>query len=185
MRTSKDRQRIACLVEELGSLVPNAREGLPLDVFYLVSRLTPLVNVDLLIQNEQQETLLVWRHDEFYHGWHIPGGIIRFKEVAANRIRAVAASELGATVEATPEPIAIHEKLNHERELRSHFISLLYRCKLTSMPDEQLRCRDGKSPVHGQWAWHLDCPADLIAAHAIYRPFLAGTKESDPDHDAD
>jgi colanic acid biosynthesis protein WcaH len=32
-------------------------------------------------------TLLTWRDDEsFGAGWHVPGGIIRYKETAADRI---------------------------------------------------------------------------------------------------
>ena len=79
--------------------VRNANEGLPLDVFYFISQLTPLINVDLLVKNSQGQVLLTWRDDQF-HGpaWHIPGGIIRFKERIETRIAKVAQSELGAKV---------------------------------------------------------------------------------------
>ena len=67
---------IAALEAEIG----DPRHGLPEEVFRLVSRLTALINVDLLIQDEGRRTLLTWRDDEFYGaGWHIPGGIIRYK----------------------------------------------------------------------------------------------------------
>ena len=82
------------LVRQLGCLVFDSKQGIPTDLFYFVSRMTPLVNVDLLIRDEGGRTLLIWRDDEFYHGWHIAGGIIRFKERAADRIAAVAALEL-------------------------------------------------------------------------------------------
>jgi len=66
-------------------------------VFALVSRVTPLVNVDLLIKDEQRRTLLTWRDDEFFGaGWHVPGEIIRYKESAADRIRTCARLELEA-----------------------------------------------------------------------------------------
>ena len=59
-----------------------------------------MINVDLLIRDDTDRTLLTWRHDAFYGpGWHVPGGIIRFKESAANRIAAVAQGELGTKVE--------------------------------------------------------------------------------------
>ena len=52
--------------------------------------LTPLVNVDLLIKDSGR-TLLTWRDDEFYGpGWHIPGGILGFKERALDRLAKVA-----------------------------------------------------------------------------------------------
>lgn len=69
---------------------PDPRSGLPEVVFLLMTRLTPMVNVDLLIQDPTGRTLLTW-WDDSYHGagWHIPGGIIRLKETAAQRIAAV------------------------------------------------------------------------------------------------
>jgi len=160
------------LVEELSSRIPDSRKGLPSDLFYFISRLTPMLNVDLFIQNEEKQTLLVWRDDSFYKGWHIAGGIIRFKELAADRIKAVAASELGATVSADSEPLAIHEKINCERDVRGHFVALLYRCRLTSPLDEARRCTNPESPVHGQWKWHSNCPDNLLSSHEVYRRYF-------------
>ena len=70
--------------------VNNAKDGLPTDVFYFVSQLTPLINVDLLVKNKSGQVLLTWRDDRFYGpAWHIPGGIIRFKEKIEDRIEKV------------------------------------------------------------------------------------------------
>jgi len=67
--------------------IGDPRQGLPEELFLFVSELTPMINVDLLIKNDRNETLLTWRADNFYGpGWHIPGGIIRFKESASSRI---------------------------------------------------------------------------------------------------
>ena len=161
--------RIQQLVRELEELFPDSRAGLPNELFFLVSRLTPLVNVDLFIQNEQRATLLTWRADAFYTGWHVPGGIIRFKELAADRIRAVARSELGASVEADAKPFDVSEKRHAERDVRGHFISMIYHARLTSPLDAALACTDLDAPRHGQWAWHRRCPERLIPQHAIYR----------------
>ena len=85
------------VIEVLSSSIKDSREGLPKEVFLFISKLTPIVNVDLLIQDERKRTLLTWRDDGFYApGWHIPGGIIRFKESTATRIQAVGRQELGA-----------------------------------------------------------------------------------------
>ncbi len=161
--------RLRYLVREIEGLFADAREGLPDDLFYLVSRLTPLVNVDLLIQNPERETLLTWRDDPFHTGWHIPGGIIRFKERAVDRIRAVACLELGATADPDPEPFEVHERQHRDRDVRGHFISLIYRTRLISGPEPLLACPDVSRPRHGQWAWHRSCPSLLISAHSVYR----------------
>lgn len=132
-----------------------------------------MVNVDLLIKNVSNETLLTWREDEYYGpGWHVPGGIVRFKETIAARISAVAMSELGASVEFGKEPLAMNEIMNAARDTRGHFISLLYECVLTSPLDQALEYKTG--PVrNGQWSWHAGCPANLIRVHEVYRTFIA------------
>lgn len=160
-------------IAEIRSSVPDARKGLPQDVFFMVSRLTPMCNVDLLIRNQLGECLLTWRADNFYGpGWHIPGGIIRFKERWEDRIKAVAAGELGTTVDFDPVPINVLQAVNTERDTRGHFISLLFNCTLTGplCPDREFK--SGK-PLNGEWAWHKGCPEDILPIHGkLYGPFL-------------
>jgi ADP-ribose pyrophosphatase YjhB (NUDIX family) len=159
----------------LDQLAGDARTGLPEDLFLFVSRVTPLVNVDLLIQDQDptrgRGTLLTWRNDQFYGaGWHIPGGIIRYKETAHQRIQEVARGELGASVEFDPAPLTVVESMSRERN-RGHFISLLYLCRLTSPLDPHRQALTDP-PEPGAWRWHTDPPPDLLEAHKIYQPFL-------------
>jgi ADP-ribose pyrophosphatase YjhB (NUDIX family) len=134
-----------------------------------------MVNVDLLIRDEPGRTLLTWRHDAFYGpGWHVPGGIVRFKESFATRIAAVAAGELRAEVRFGPEPLCIHQIVNPTRDVRGHFVSLLYACTLASPPDEGRRF-DPAAPRNGHWAWHRRCPDGLIPVHEIYRGHIDGS----------
>lgn len=78
------------IIDILESYIQNPANGLPKELFLFVSRITPLINVDLLIKNEHGHTLLTWRNDAYYHGWHVPGGVIRYKEAIAERVKAVA-----------------------------------------------------------------------------------------------
>ena len=156
----------------LDQLTPDPTAGLPEDLFLFISRITPLVNVDLLIQDDAHRTLLTWRSDGHYpDGWHIPGGIIRYKESAHQRIHQVARHELGASVEFDPAPIAVTESIGRERN-RGHFISLLYRCRLNSPPDPQLQALTDP-PAPGAWRWHAGPPPDLLQVHDPYKPFMA------------
>lgn len=160
------------LVRRLESLIPDPRRGLPEEVFLLVSRLTPLVNVDLLIQDPALGTLLTWRDDAFFPaGWHVPGGIIRFKETAATRILAVAEGELGVRVEFDPSPLAITEGVNAGSHSRGHFISFLYRCRLITPLAERRRFQPER-PLPDSWMWHKTFPANMIPGHDIYRRFF-------------
>jgi colanic acid biosynthesis protein WcaH len=164
-------------IEAIESATGDPRRGLPDEVFSLVTRLTPMANVDLLIRNrnDRTQTLLTWRDDGLYFGWHVPGGIIRFKERMADRIAEVARLELGVPVTIKRGPVAVNEIIHVERHTRGHFIAFLFECELNTEPDEALRY-DGGAPKHGQWAWHSRCPADIIASHEMYRRIL--------DHDA-
>ena len=160
------------ILSALEAWAPEPAAGLPEELFLLFSRFMPLVNVDLLVQDERRGTLLTWREDEFYGpGWHVPGGIIRYKETAEDRIRATARRELGADVAFDAEPMAVEQSIDPHRRERGHFISLVYRCRLMGPPDPGLKYVAGE-PRRDQWAWHKACPPDLIAAQASYRRFF-------------
>ncbi|MFB3918638.1 MAG: NUDIX domain-containing protein [Candidatus Velamenicoccus archaeovorus] len=159
-------------IHALDGLAGNPTAGLPENLFLFVSRVTPMVNVDLLIRNERRETLLTWRDDAFHGpGWHIPGGIIRYKEKFRDRIAAVAKQELGAEITYDPSPLMISEIILPERRNRAHFISILFSCHLVSGPDDRLACTQ-QAPKTGEWKWHLRCPEDLIDVHRRYVTFF-------------
>jgi ADP-ribose pyrophosphatase YjhB (NUDIX family) len=160
-------------IHTLDELCGDPRGGLPEELFLFISRVTPLVNVDLLIQDPERGTLLTWRSDRHHGaGWHVPGGIIRYQETAHRRISEVARQELGAAIDFDPDPIAVMESIDRESRggNRGHFISLLYRCRLRSAPDPGLKAGDPPQP--GSWRWHARPPEDLLKVHDMYRRFL-------------
>jgi len=147
-------------------------QGVPHDLFVFLTRIVPIINVDLLIRDDRLGTLLTWRDDEYYGpGWHLPGGVIRYKETFDARIRLTARRELGAEVSFEPEPIAVIQAIQPMRRERGHFISLLYRCRLLGPLHEGQR-HNPADPRPEQWAWHLACPQDLIPEQEPYRRFL-------------
>ena len=163
---------IADAIAVLDRHVPNPSNGLPDEVFYYISKTTPLVNVDLLIKNENGCILLAWRNDPIAGtGWHIPGGIIRFKETFEQRIQKVAQLEVGVDdIQFDPTPLAINQIILDNHEIRGHFISILYDCFLstTFMPENRGLSNIGP----GYLMWHDSCPDDLLKFHEIYREFL-------------
>jgi colanic acid biosynthesis protein WcaH len=163
---------ISALIAELEQLAAPPEAGLGEELFLLVSRLTPMINVDLLIKDATGHTLLTWRDDEFYGpGWHVPGGIIRYRESFADRIHAVARNELKTSVSFEKTPIAIHEVISPAAQARGHHISMLYRCHLQGPLDETLRFTPG-APMAGQWEWHGVCPGNLIPEQSGYAAFM-------------
>ena len=166
---------LSTLLDRVSLLVADPKAGLPQQLFYFVSSVTPMVNVDLLIKNKKGQTLLTWRADRF-HGpaWHIPGGIIRFKEGIGDRLEKVAHSEIGCGVRFSRSPIDVRGLINTERDVRGHFISLLYLCELQGEPNPTMRA-SGAEPSAGQWAWHDTAPNNLIKVHEVFRQFIDDT----------
>ena len=152
--------------------IKDPTHSLPEDIFLLVSRITPLINVDLLIKNDNGETLLTWRGEgeTTKPGWHVPGGIVRFKETIADRVHAVAKNELGTKVSFENNPLAINEIMLKQIN-RGHFISLLYSCQLLEEPDPNKKFKDG-TPNLGEWSWHEQSPELLISTHSIYKKYF-------------
>ena len=162
---------IADAIKVLDKNVKNPSDGLPDDVFYYISRNTPLVNVELLIKDEKNRTLLSWRDDQYCgQGWHIPGGIVRFKETLITRVKKVAETEIGTSVAYATSPVAIKEIILNDRVIRGHFISFLYKCFLSStfIPENK-----GIPPFSaGYLKWHDSCPDDLLKIHDVYREYI-------------
>jgi ADP-ribose pyrophosphatase YjhB (NUDIX family) len=177
-RKSVSSTEIQKAIETLQAAIGCAKDGLPESVFLFVSSLTPMVNVDLLVRDPEGRTLLTWRHDEFYGpGWHIPGGIIRFKEHVATRIALVAADELGVRVNFEPIPLCTLEMFNSTRDIRGHFISQLFACTLASELDKTRQFKTD-APRHGDWAWHNVAPKNLLNVQEQYRIYINAVQYS-------
>lgn len=163
---------MAALIHQIESHIDTRADGLPEELFLFVSRITPLVNVDLLIQDDSKRTLLTWRSDRFFGpGWHVPGGVIRHKERAADRIHAVARLELGAAVTFDAASILVAESISPGLRDRGHAVSLLYRCRLAGALDPGRRYAPD-APLPGQWLWHEHCPENLIREQRAYAVFM-------------
>jgi len=164
------------LIEKIELNIKNPSKGLPDDIFYLVGRLTPYINVDLLVKNDLGQTLLSWRDETSFNnsvgsGWHIPGGIIRFQETISERIREVALNEMGAKLAYhSDQPISVNQILDYKAKNRSHFISLLYKCKLED--NYQINNNGLKEGEIGFLKWHTGVPENLLRNHHIYKKYL-------------
>lgn len=150
----------------------NPEEGLPEELFLFVSSIMPLVNVDLLIKDETDRVLLSWRDDEFTGiGWHLPGGILRFKDSLEKRIQIVAQEELCYFESMHPKLIQFDQNISpHNFDIRSHFISFLFDCQISSSFIPINKNLKYKEP--GYVMWHKKCPEDLIECQNNYRKFI-------------
>jgi ADP-ribose pyrophosphatase YjhB (NUDIX family) len=145
------------------------KKGLPDNIFYFVGRMTPFINVDLLIKCPDYGTILTWREDKFTgKGWHIPGGIIRFKEKIEYRIKKTGQSELGVKIKNFKGPIVINEIFANQRD-RSHFISMLFQCYLSKK--ETIRLLE-ITKSNKNIKFFKTKPKNLLNWHKIYSKFI-------------
>lgn len=151
--------------------IKDPKKGLPEEVFLFVTELTPMVNVDLLIKDEKGRILLAWRDDKLSgRGWHIPGGIIRYKELFESRVEQVAINEIGTIVNYNPKPIDINQIIIPNQNTRGHFISLLYDCQLSSdyiLPNKKKNESDA-----GFLKWYKNYPSNFLEVQKIYKKYF-------------
>lgn len=145
------------------------KKDLPEKEFLDISKKTPLINVDLLIQNEVGEVLLSWRDDEYCGtGWHIPGGIIRHGETLRERLELTALRELKRLPVFEGAPCKITEIFN-EQEYRNHFISLLYKGRCNRNEINTVSIESSHQP--GDLSW-FDYFPGLVYSQAPYERYM-------------
>lgn len=164
-------------IELLRNININPNEGLPEELFLLVSGLVPLPNVDLLIVNDKKQILLSRRNDGYFEkSWHIPGGCLRFNESFEERIRKTALAELGSIVYFDSEPIAVRNVIRgnnfgqrHYRE-RGHNVAILYKCYLPKgfEINNGVKTEDD----NGYLKWFTKLPDNFMRIQMVYKEYL-------------
>jgi colanic acid biosynthesis protein WcaH len=155
----------------LDDTVPQKTSGLPDDLYYFISRTTPLVCVDLLVKDSRGRILLSWRDDHLYgKGWHIPGGIVRYKETFAQRIQKTAERELGVMIKFDSSPVWIEQLVDPDRDNLGHIIAFVYKCFVPEdfIPNN-LNLKYGDS---GYLEWHRGLPKNLLKIQGYYKEFI-------------
>ena len=141
---------------------------LPQHLFNYVSSITPLVNVELVIVCPSNSVILTWRDDGLYGpGWHLPGGVLRHKELLIDRIRLVASSECSIESFSSCSFLQINQVMNPNRDLRGHFISLVYGVTIDYIPSiSQSDLRNGSMRLFSS------PPDNLIKQHRRYKRLI-------------
>mgnify|MGYP006277668553 CR=1 FL=1 len=146
----------------------NQREGLPQHLFEYVSSITPLLNVDVLVCDTDFNFLLTWRHDSTYGpAWHVPGGIVRFKESILSRIHHVCSKEIGIDSLSNIRPLEINQIMNPTRDYRGHFVSILF---LATVPNLHMDISHPTSQgsSNGERACFAESPINILPQHRRY-----------------
>ena len=151
----------------------DGRQGIGKGLLEAISSLTPLVSVELIIRSaDKQMTLLTWRQDELYGpGWHVPGGVVRFKEKLLDRVKRVLEDELGIRDAVTDGPMGSHEIFNAQRDKRGHFISFVFAVTLQSDPPQSKKANT-EPHLAGQWRWFRSCPENFIKNQRVLKKYI-------------
>ncbi|MDC1120283.1 NUDIX domain-containing protein [Alphaproteobacteria bacterium] len=151
--------------------------GIGKNLFESISRLTPAVSVELIIKSpDQKSNLLTWRDDELYGpGWHVPGGVVRFKETLTSRVEKVLKNEIGVPASKIEGPTGFHEIFNDQRDIRGHFISFVFLIELIGAPPDKYRAKEC-APKTGCWQWFTECPHNLISNQKILAGYINNGK---------
>ena len=164
-------------VELLRNAELDARNGMTEELFWMISALVPIPNVDLLVMNEKGQLRLSRRNDDFFEkSWHIPGGCLRYGEELTVRVQETAKRELGCEVEFDVEPLAVRNVLRGDNNLqthpkeRGHNVAILYRCHL---PDGYcIDNGDKTSDENGYLQWFDELPHDFMKIQSVYDDIL-------------
>ncbi|KKW19658.1 MAG: hypothetical protein UY63_C0008G0018 [Parcubacteria group bacterium GW2011_GWA2_51_10] len=92
--------------EQLIELLGKLRWPVPENVFYAICENLVSCTVELAVLRspDDPEILLIERHDKYFDGWHLPGGIQRPGERASETLARIMKEELDITaVGGTPE----------------------------------------------------------------------------------
>ena len=165
-------------IQYLDSNIKDPKTGLPEAIFEFVSSVTPLINVDVIIRNyENNKTLMSWREDPYSgSGWHVPGSIIRFQEEVKDRLRRLLKEEIGTEQIHNLTLITITQMIIPENTIRGHFFSILYSCNTS----DRFIIDNGtkKEGDNGYLKWHSSAPENIIKVHEVYKTYINEAKRN-------
>ncbi|TAN34206.1 NUDIX hydrolase [Patescibacteria group bacterium] len=125
MLNAKELKQLCVLLKK----IDNPHEGLPQPVFEALLGVVTFAAVELVIKSPRG-VLLTWRDDQWWRGWHFPGGLLRFRESFDERIQAVAWKELGINVSDSKFLFAN----DCSQGSRGHTVSLVFECRTIMKP---------------------------------------------------
>lgn len=110
--------------------IKNPHEGLPQNVCLAVMKIVPFVACEVVITNEKREIFLTWRQDEWWIGWHFPGGLMRYVESFDERLAKTVEKELGVRL----KKYRFLFPINYLCQKRGHVVGLAFHCITDKLP---------------------------------------------------
>lgn len=172
-RMHVDMEDIKILADKILARCSNPEQGLPEEIFLMISGLIPIPNVDLFLLNKEGQILLSWRKDQFYQeGWSLPGGCMRFGETMHERVLKTAQKELGQAVHIEKGPLCVRDAIRGDNpklkypHVRGHNIAVPFLCSLTEALD--IKTQSCAERENGCLKWFSEIPQNVLPIHHIY-----------------
>ena len=154
-------------------------EKIPTDIFMQIVRNTPLVSIDLLMHNENNEILLGWRNNQPAKDyWFVPGGRIYKNETIRDAFSRIMTAETGLTLDIDQavfhgifEHFHPEQNFMNEAGFGTHYIVLAFDIHLTgeitSLPMYQ----------HSEYKWQsIPGILDDTLVHQYTKNYFNGTR---------
>jgi colanic acid biosynthesis protein WcaH len=154
-------------------------DKIPADIFMQIVRNTPLISIDLLLHNENNEILLGWRNNQpAKNHWFVPGGRIYKNETIKDAFSRIMTAETGLTMEM--EQAGFHGIYEHfhpdqnfmdEAGFGTHYIVLSF--------DIQLAGELNSLPLHQHSDYKWLAIPDLLddpLVHQYTKNYFNGTR---------
>ncbi len=147
---------------------------LPDEEFIRVIRATPLVSIDLIVQNEAGEVLLGKRRNRPAQDyWFVPGGRIRKDEPTQDALQRIGMSELQTAVPAG-RLLGVFDHFYDDNyfglpEIGTHYVVLAYRIE---MKKSSLFVQD-EQHIELAW-WKIDALMRSDEVHANTKLYFSG-----------
>lgn len=141
-------------LKEMAALVlayiENPEKGIGKDLFDAIITIVPQTCIEAIVVDNidgPSKILVTWRDDEHYHGWHFPGGYIRFGDNYEQTVKKVINRELQAGV----KKLKFTGVLISNVDSRGHTLGAVFLVELDV------------NSTKGEWFNHV--PKNLLAHH--------------------
>lgn len=142
-------------------MIQNPKRGIGTELFEAIITVVPQTCIEAIVVDSIEnptKILVTKRDDQHYHGWHFPGGYIRFGQTFDEAIGNVIARELGIKVRRFQDTGVKYSRVDS----RGHTIGVVFLVELASEPNQ------------GQW---FDCvPEELLFHHKEFLEKVLGWK---------
>jgi colanic acid biosynthesis protein WcaH len=149
------------------SLRASSRSLLPRPEWLKIVECTPLVSIDLIIQDTEDRILLGYRNNEPARStWFVPGGVIRKDELLDDAFERVAKTELGLSLQRREARfIGVFEHLYTSNfaetpGITTHYVVLAHALRISALPLQPADAQHSK--------WMSLTPTELLGHPLVH-----------------